>query len=47
MVASGPIFSQGGLYHFIVRIVTVDYSTTILPDDQQPIFDGWLSVGAS
>jgi hypothetical protein len=47
VVASGPIFSEGGLYHFIVRIVTVDFSTTILPDAQQPIFNGWLSVGAS
>jgi len=47
VVASGPIFSEGGLYHFIVRIVTVDYSRTIIPDDQQPIFNGWLSVGAS
>ncbi|MGN6822381.1 MAG: hypothetical protein ACTHJ7_06350 [Candidatus Nitrosocosmicus sp.] len=47
VVASGPIFSEGGLYHFIVRIVTVDYSTTILPDEQQPVFNGWLSVGAS
>ncbi len=47
VVATGPIFSEGGLYHFIVRIVTVDYSTTILPDAQQPIFNGWLSVGAS
>ncbi|MDF0680170.1 MAG: hypothetical protein P0116_04315 [Candidatus Nitrosocosmicus sp.] len=26
VVASGPIFLDGGLYHFIVRIVTVDYS---------------------
>ena len=47
VVASGPIFLEGGLYHFIVRIVTVDFSRTILPDDQQPVFDGWLSVGAS
>ncbi|MER5175868.1 MAG: hypothetical protein ABJB76_04845 [Candidatus Nitrosocosmicus sp.] len=47
VVASGPIFAEGGLYHFIVRIVTVDYSTTILPDDQQPVFNGWLSVGAA
>ncbi len=47
VVASGPIFVDGGLYHFIVRIVTVDYSRTILPDDQQPVFDGWLSIGAS
>jgi hypothetical protein len=47
VVASGPIFLDGGLYHFIVRIVTVDYSRTILPDDQQPVFDGWLSIGAA
>ena len=47
VVASGPIFLEGGLYHFIVRIVTVDYSQTIIPDDQQPVFDGWLSIGAS
>lgn len=47
VVASGPVFLDGGLYHFIVRIVTVDYSRTILPDDQQPTFDGWLSVGVS
>ncbi len=47
VVASGPIFLEGGLYHFIVRIVTVDFSRTILPDDQQPVFDGWLSVGAA
>jgi hypothetical protein len=46
VVASGPIFLEGGLYHFIVRIVTVDYVRTILPDDQQPEFNGWLSVGA-
>ena len=47
VVAAGPIFVEGGLYHFIVRIVTVDYSRTILPDDQQPVFDGWLSIGAA
>ena len=29
VVASGPIFLEGGLYHFIVRIVTVDYSRTL------------------
>ena len=38
VVAAGPIFLEGGLYHFIVRIVTVDFSRTILPDDQQPGF---------
>ncbi|MDQ4073827.1 MAG: hypothetical protein M3162_05915, partial [Thermoproteota archaeon] len=47
VVAAGPIFLEGGLYHFTVRIVTVDFSRTIIPDDQQPVFDGWLSVGAA
>ena len=47
VVASGPIFAEGGLYHFIVRIVTIDYVRTIIPDDKQPEFNGWLSVGAS
>ncbi len=47
VVAAGPIFLEGGLYHFNVRIVTVDFSRTILPDDQQPIFDAWLSVGTA
>ena len=47
VVASGPVFYEGGLYNFIVRIVTVDFSRTIIPDDQQPEFDSWLSIGAS
>lgn len=47
VVASGPIFIDGGLYNFIVRIVTVDYSRTIIPDDQQPEFSSWLSIGAA
>ncbi len=47
VVAAGPRFLEGGLYHFNVRIVTVDFSRTILPDDQQPIFDAWLSVGTA
>jgi hypothetical protein len=45
VVAQGPIFLQGGLYHFIVRIETVDFDRTILPEDKQPVFDGWLSIG--
>jgi hypothetical protein len=45
VIAAGPIFLEGGLYHFIVRIATVDYDRTILPDAQQPLFDGYLSVG--
>ena len=45
VIAAGPIFLEGGLYHFIVRIATVDYDRTMLPDDNQPLFDGYLSVG--
>ena len=45
MIAEGPIFEEGGLYHFIVRIVTVDFDRTLIPDDKQPIYDGYLSVG--
>jgi hypothetical protein len=45
VIAAGPIFLEGGLYHFIVRIATVDYDRTMLPDDNQPVFDGYLSVG--
>ncbi len=32
--------------HFIVRIATIDYVRSFLPDDQQPEYEGWLSVGA-
>ncbi len=45
VIASGPIFINGGLYHFIVRIATVDSDTTLLPDNQEPIYDSWLSIG--
>ncbi len=45
VVASGPIFQEGGLYHFIVQIATVDFDRTLIPDNQQPIYDGYLSVG--
>jgi hypothetical protein len=43
--ATGPIFAEGGLYHFIVTIETIDFDRTFLPTDKQPIFEGWLSVG--
>jgi plastocyanin len=45
VTASGPIFIKGGLYHFIVRIATVDSDSTLLPDNQEPIYDSWLSIG--
>src|ERR671924_2083514 len=46
VIAAGPIFSEGGLYHFIVRITTIDYDRSFIPDDKQPVYDGWLSVGS-
>jgi hypothetical protein len=42
---SGPIFLSGGLYHFIVRVEAVDSDSALLPDNQQPIYDSWLSIG--
>ena len=46
VVATGPIFSEGGLYHFTVRVTTIDYDRSLIPDEKQPEYDGWLSVGA-
>ena len=46
VVAEGPIFVNGGLYHFTVRVGTVDCDTCILPAEQQHLFDSWLSIGS-
>lgn len=43
--ATGPIFKEGGLYHFIVTIETIDFDRTFLPVEKQPVYEGWLSVG--
>lgn len=45
VIASGPIFQEGGLYHFTIQIATVDYDRTLLPENLQPIYDGYLSIG--
>ena len=45
ITVSGPIFVRGGLYHFIVRIETVDSDYSMLPNNQEPIYDSWLSIG--
>jgi hypothetical protein len=47
VVATGPIFSEGGLYHFIIRITTIDYDRSFIPEDKQPVYDGWLSIGST
>ena len=45
--ATGPIFAEGGLYHLIVTIETLDFDRTFIPTDSQPVYEGWLSVGYS
>lgn len=34
------------MYHFIVRVTTIDYDRSFIPDDKQPEYDGWLSIRA-
>lgn len=41
----GPIFLDGGLYHFKVKIATLDEDTQVLPDNQQTLYQDSLSVG--
>jgi hypothetical protein len=47
VIAEGPIFLKGGLYHFKVRIGTIDCDTCVLPADQQHVYDSWLSIGST
>jgi hypothetical protein len=42
---SGPIFSNGGLYQFKVRIATVDSDTGVLSADEQRLYNSWMSIG--
>jgi hypothetical protein len=46
VIAEGPIFVNGGLYHFTVRVGTVDCDTCILPAEQQHLYNSWLSIGS-
>ena len=45
----GPIFNEGGLYHFNIQMFSIDYDNNIFDttDNTQPIpnFDAYLSVG--
>lgn len=41
----GPIFLEGGIYHFRIEIFGVDNIRNIFADDDIPNFDSWLSVG--
>ncbi len=45
IVVHGPIFLEGGLYHFSMEIFGVDYDNNIFKPEDAPKFDAWLSVG--
>jgi hypothetical protein len=45
VLVEGPIFLEGGLYHFKVRIATLDEDTLVLPDNQQTLYEDSFSVG--
>jgi len=39
VVVEGQIFLNGGLYHFKVRVLTLDDDTLVLPPDQQTVYE--------
>jgi len=45
IVVQGPIFLEGGLYHFTIEVFGVDYDNNIFKPEDAPKFDSWLSVG--
>ena len=45
VLVEGPIFLEGGLYHFKVKIATLDEDTLVLPDNQQTLYEDSLSIG--
>lgn len=44
VVAEGPIFLEGGLYHFIVEIFTIDTDKTIFAQKDVLKYEAWVSV---
>jgi hypothetical protein len=42
-LAQGPIFLEGGLYHFAIEIFTIDFVKTILKDPVK--YDAYVSIG--
>ncbi|MGI0036726.1 MAG: hypothetical protein ACRD99_00020 [Nitrososphaera sp.] len=41
----GPIFLEGGLYHFGIDILGIDSIRSLFPPAEIKTFDSWLSVG--
>jgi hypothetical protein len=42
---TGPLFLDGGLYHFHIKILGIDTAKGLLNDTLGPAFDSYLSVG--
>jgi hypothetical protein len=42
---NGPLFFEGGLYHFIIEIFGIDSPRNNFTPSDAPRFDSWLSVG--
>ncbi len=40
-----PILTEGGLYHFHMEILALDYTNTLVDQSNPPKFDSYLSVG--
>ncbi|MDE1814801.1 MAG: hypothetical protein KGI05_09110, partial [Thaumarchaeota archaeon] len=40
-----PILTEGGLYHFHMEILALDYANTLVDASNPPKFDSYLSVG--
>lgn len=40
-----PILTEGGLYHFNLSLLALDYANTLLDQTNPPKFDSYLSVG--
>jgi len=40
-----PILTEGGLYHFNLSLLALDYANTLLDQSNPPKFDSYLSVG--
>jgi len=45
MTISGPVLSQGGLYHFAIEIFGIDNVRNIFQPENAPRFDSYLSIG--
>ena len=45
VTVAGPILDQGGLYHFHMELLAIDYANTIIDQSNPPKFDSYLSVG--